>query len=415
MKKSVFPLKKVQVLFLSLVAGSTWADSSQLQGVIRKAFEKDPKVLAAQANQKIANSKVKQAQAGHQPRLSVFAQQNMHQNHRYTENKSSKFMPGAQLSLNLYSFGAVEKRVKQTEKAEQTYRYKIDETQETLGYTITELYLMALRASETLNVLRQSLVRIDNILNDIDVIADYDEGRRSEFVQAQARKYAIEQQINSTERELKTMADKLKRYSGRSIDIKKISDPFNGLNTEKLVAKYSSDKNIHPTIQVSNSEIEDANAELEARKAERLPKLDLIGQATRDDQVVYLNMSWDVYNPESAYQVQERAERLLLAESNLEQANLDIEERKSLALLNLSEYQTHIKTLNNQIKTQEEVIEFYKLQFLIAKRTLLELLNAENELLSAQLSKVNSEYQLRHSVLDYLSSQGTLRKWVNGK
>ncbi|MCW9709762.1 TolC family protein [Avibacterium sp. 21-586] len=408
-------LKRAPLLLLYFLAGSAAADSLQLQTVIRKAFDKDPKVLAAQANQKIAQKKVKQAEAGHQPKLSIFAQQNMHESHRYTENKSSKFTPGAQLSLNLYSFGAIEKRVEQSEKAEQTYRYKIDETYESLGYTITELYLMALRSADTLNVLKNSIKRIDSTLNEIDIIADNDEGRRSEFVQAQARKYAIEQQINSNQRELKTMIDKLKRYSGQELNINKLSNPFNGLTAESLVAKYSADKSQHPTIKVSSSEIEDATAELAARKAERLPKLDLIGQATRDDRAVYLNMSWDVYNPESAYAVEERAERLLLAESNLEQANLDIEERKSLALLNLSEYQAHLKTLNKQINSQKEVIEFYKLQFLIAKRTLLELLNAENELLSAQLSKVNSEYQLRHSVLDYLASQGTLRKWVNGK
>ncbi|MFZ7201723.1 TolC family protein [Avibacterium avium] len=408
-------LKKIHFLVLSLLAGNAWADAGQLQGVISRAFQKDPKVLVAQANQKIAQTKIKQAEAGHLPKLSVFAQQNIHQNHRYTENKTSKFTPGAQVSLNIYSFGAVEKRIRQTEKAEQTTRYKIDETYESLGYTITELYLMALKASETLKVLQNTVRRIDSTLNEIDIIADNDEGRRSEFVQAQARKYAIEQQINNTERELKTMIDKLKRYSGQELDIKRLSNPFDGLTKDKLVARYSADKSEHPTMKVSSSEIEDADAELAAKKAERLPKVDLIGQATRDDKVAYLNVAWDVYNPESAHAVEERAERIVLAESNLEQTSLDIEERKSLALLNLSEYQTHIRTLNKQINTQEEVIEFYKLQFLIAKRTLLELLNAENELLSAQLSRVNSEYQLRHSVLDYLASQGALRKWANGK
>ncbi|MBE2894344.1 TolC family protein [Spirabiliibacterium falconis] len=391
---------------------SSWANANELQTLVQKALQKDPRILEAKADIKTAESRTEQAVSEHYPRLSVFGRQTVQQHHRYESNSSSSFNPGVEASVNLYSFGAIDKRVKQAKANEQATAHKFDVAQEQLVFTMTEIYLQALKAKETLAVLKQSSARIDDTLNEIDVIADNDVGRRSEYVQAQARKYAIAQQINSVERELHTAIGKLKRYTGYSLDTRKLSDPFNKLNANVLKTRFTRDKTLHPSYLASREEINSTLAELEAQKASRLPKLDLVGQATKDDQLVYLNLSVDLYNRHTSYAVQENASRLSAVETKLDQLIQDLDERKELSLINLEQYKAHIKTLNNQVKTQKDVIEYYKMQFSIAKRTLLELLNAENELLSAQLSKVNSEYELRHSILDYLASQGTLTQWV---
>ncbi|HEA8502114.1 TPA: TolC family protein, partial [Escherichia coli] len=57
------------------------------------------------------------------------------------------------------------------------------------------------------------------------------------------------------------------------------------------------------------------------------------------------------------------------------------------------------------------VVDFYRLQFRVARKTLIELLNAENELYSVGLSRVQTEDQMLHGMLDYLYSQGMLLKW----
>ncbi|ECD4289131.1 TolC family protein, partial [Salmonella enterica subsp. enterica serovar Potsdam] len=55
---------------------------------------------------------------------------------------------------------------------------------------------------------------------------------------------------------------------------------------------------------------------------------------------------------------------------------------------------------------------FYQLQFNIARRSLLDVLNAEKELSDIQLLYVTTSYDLRNAMLDYMYSQGTISSWV---
>lgn len=395
-----------------LISSYAMANEGVLKNVIKQALQQDPKMLLAQSEKMIAETQVEQEKSDHYPQISTFVQQNMHQYHRYSSTSASHFVPGVRASLNLYAFGAIDKRVKEAKSRQLLSQFNLAQTEQDVAYQIAELYLMALSSLDQLEVLKQSAVRIDNILGDIEIISEHDIGRQSELVQAQSRRYEIEQQINSIQREIDSTINRLVRYTKRNLTAKEISDPFNQLDVAVLKQRYGSVLSANPRIKVAEQQVVAAKAGIEASKANRLPRLDLVAQASRDDRMVYLNMSWDLYNRRNNYTVRENVERLVSAESELEDASLLINEQKQLALINIDQYQRHVEILSQQIKTQFEVIDFYKLQFSIAKRTLLELLNAESELLSAQLSKVNSQYQVRHAVLDYLYSQGTLKQWV---
>lgn len=400
-------------LLSSLVIGQAALGSEKvLKQVIKRSFQQDPQLLLAQSEQMIAETLVEQEKSDHYPQISTFVQQNMHQYHRYSSSEASKFVPGVQASLNLYSFGAIDKRVKEAKSKQVLSQINISQTEQDVAYRISELYLMALSSLDQLDVLKQSYRRIDQILKDINVISDNDIGRQSELVQAQSRKYEVEQQMNSIEREIDTIINRLVRYTKAKLAAKDISDPFSQLTLARLKRDYSQEQQVNPKIRAAEQQVAVAKAGIDAAKANKLPRLDLVAQASRDDRMIYLNMSWDLYNRRNSYTVRENVERLVSAESELEDAQLEISEQRQQSLINYEQYQRHVNILTQQIKTQFEVIEFYKLQFSIAKRTLLELLNAENELLSAQLAKVNSQYQLRHAVLDYLYSQGTLKQWV---
>lgn len=393
--------------------GSSNAFAHELQQILQKSFQSDPELLEAQADIAVAKQQTEQAVSGHYPTLSVFAKQDVLQHQRYNAEKlSNKFTPGASAVVNLYSFGAIEKQVEKGKANEEAFTYKYDETKENVAYKVAELYLNALKSKESLSALQESYKRLQTTLREISAITDSDEGRQSEYVQAEARIFAVEQQINSAERELSETLNKLKRYTKVSLLAKQLSNPFNGLNLALLQANYTQDKAQHPSYQTANANVKRVYAEMEAEKAKRYPKIDLVGQATKDEQQAYVNVSWDLFNRASNYSVQERASLIEAERSRLESTMLDLEEKYHSALINLKQYQAQTNTLKKQVRALYDVIEYYKLQFLIAKRTLLELLNAENELLNAQLSRVNADYQYRHAVLDYLYSQGTLSKWA---
>lgn len=400
-------------LCLSGVSYAANSQNTELKQILSRAFAKDPELLEAKANTMIAHSQTEQAISGHYPTISVFGRQSLEDYSRYnTNDRNNKFTPGAQANLNLYSFGAVEKKVAYSEANEASFRYKYDETKENIAYKITELYLMAIRSKDAIAAQQRGLARLRSIIGEIEAIADNDEGRRSELVQAEARMFAVEQQQNTSERELQDALSQLQRYSGKAVKANGLADPFKGMTAAQLKKRYSQNQYLHPSYQTAQAKITSAHAGVEAERASRYPKLDLVGQATKEDHQVYLNVSWDMFNRASSYSVQEKAQTLEAEKSRLEQTKLDLEEKTRTALINLEEYRRQIGTLSKQVNSLYEVTNFYKLQFQIAKRSLLDLLNAENELLSAELSRVSTEYQLRHSVLDYLYSQGMTTKWA---
>ncbi|OBX04245.1 TolC family protein [Gallibacterium genomosp. 3] len=391
------------------------SSQTSLKQILEYTFAKDPELLEAKTNTMIAHSQTEQAISGHYPTFSVFGRQPLdnYSKSNTTESNSHKFIPGVSSSMNIYSFGAVEKKIAHSSANEESFRYKYDEVKENIAYKVTELYLMVLRYKDTISAQSRGLARLQTIIQEIGAIADNDEGRRSEFVQAQARLFSVEQQMNSTERDLQDTLSQLQRYSGTKVNKDSVQDPFDTLTPNLLAKHYSQSQHLHPSYRVANAKIKTAQASLEAEKASHYPKIDVIGQLTKDERQVYLNVSWDVFNRSNSYSVQEKAQMLSAEKSRLEQTVLDLQEKNRKALINLDEYNKQIKTLSKQVNSLYEVTQYYKLQFSIAKRSLLDLLNAENELLNAELNKVSTEYQFRHSYLDYLYSQGMTYKWAS--
>ncbi|MFC0309346.1 TolC family protein [Gallibacterium trehalosifermentans] len=413
MKKRFLIHSLISCIFSLASTNNIYAnDQFTLKQILNNAFATDPELLEAKTNTMVAHNQTEQAISGHYPTLSVFGRQSLEEYSRNNNTDQPKFTPGVSASMNIYSFGAVEKKISASVANEESLHYKYDETRENLAYRITELYLLALRYNDTLAAQSQGLARLQTIIQEIGAIADNDDGRRSEFVQAQARLFAVKQQMNTTERDLQDTLSQLQRYSGIKLSRTSLQDPFHSMTTTILKKHFSQSQRLHPSYKTADANIKTAYATLEAEKASRYPKLDLVGQVTKDDRQVYLTISWDMFNRANTYSVQEKAQLLNAEKNRLNKTILDLQEKTRNALINLDEYSKQIKTLSNQVNSLYEVTQFYKLQFSIAKRSLLDLLNAENELLNAELSKVITEYQFRHSYLDYLYSQGMTFHWA---
>ncbi|MFC0309455.1 TolC family protein [Gallibacterium trehalosifermentans] len=413
MKRKTLIYSMISCIFYLTSINNAFANKTTLKQILDNAFATDPELLEAKTNTMVARNQTEQAISGHYPTLSVFGRQSLDEYSRNSDTSNKhQFTPGVSASVNIYSFGAVEKKIAHSVANEDALRHKYNESKENLTYRITELYLNALRHKDSIAAQSRGLVRLQSIIQEIGAIADNDEGRRSEFVQAQARLFAVEQQMNATERELQDTLSQLQRYSGTKVSRNSLSNPFQTMTRALLETSYSQAENLHPSYQTANANIKTAQADLEAEKASHYPKLDLVGQVTKDDRQVYLNVSWDMFNRSNSYSVQEKAQLLNAEKNRLDKTVLDLQEKTRTALINLDEYHKQLKTLSNQVNSLNEVTKYYKLQFSIAKRSLLDLLNAENELLNAELSRVSTEYQFRHTYLDYLYSQGMTYHWA---
>ncbi len=397
---------------LSIAVLPVQADS--LKSILKTALVRDPILLEAKADEEGSYNRVEQAKSLHYPKVRLTGNSTLVEKHKNKSSYSdSVITPGLEVSLNLYSFGAINAEVEKNEFTKQYYGHKYHESREELGYTIGDLYLTAYDAKQSIKLLRKSLKRHKRILGNMKVIVDYDRGRQSEYVQAKARQILVVQQINDTQRLLDSSLSRLSKYTGKTISETSLQNPFKGLTRHLLKKHYTlTEKGKNPTFLAQKAQLDSKIKDVEAEKAKQFPSVDLVGYATPDDQQVGLRFSWDVFNRATTYTVKEKNSLQAAAKSRLQRVLRDIEEAARLAIIEMKRSEVQLKTLKAHAKEARKVVEFYKLQFSIARRSLIEVLNAEKELTDVELAQSNTQTQWNRAALSYLQSQGKIADWV---
>lgn len=410
-----------RLVFTALFAGSisVAAGANPLKTILQQNLTAAPEVREAKANIEAAQNRTEQSKSQHYPIVDLTASKTLSQHHRYNDDYSSKkIVPGAKAEINIFAFGAIEKDIERSTKEEQYYQHTYDATREELAYTIGKLYLTALNMKESIAVMQKSLARHQNIIADLTVIADNDEGRESELVQAETRMLMVQQEINSYRQRLATTLNTLSKYTKKKVTEKDLSNPFHQLTSDQLYHRYTLErKEQNPLYRATVAEFEAKNLSVEAEEKKRLPRINLVGSANRDDRQLGVEVAWNAFNRGSDYSVREKASEIAASQARMLRTERDIEESASLAKINIEESQSQLKTLKKQISASEQVIEFYRLQFDVARRSLLDVLNAEKELSTVELAYATTQSNLRMAMLDYLYTQGMISTWsgVAGK
>ncbi len=404
---------KVMVI-TSLITLVSPLQAKDLRSILQYALNNDPILLEADADLQAADNRVDQAKSLHLPTVRVGGSGLIAERTKNGNNKTkNKFSPELQMKLNLYSFGAIDAEIQKNKASKDYYTNKYNVSKEQLAYKISDLYLSALTAKQSIKVLQKSLVRHKAFLNEVRSIVSYDEGRQSEVVQAQARKILVEQKINDQTKILETALKTLSKYYVKSVKVRDLIDPFSKMTKKKLLTQYSlKDFATNPTYLAQEAELESKRYELAAEKAKQLPSVNLVGMADRDDQKLMVQVSWDIFNRATSYSIKEKEHLTNAAGIKLDRINRDVEEEARLAIINMERSHLQLGILKRQITANEKVTRFYKEQFRVARRSLLDVLNAETELSDVELAYINTQRDYSKAILDYLHSQGKISSWV---
>ncbi|PID66273.1 MAG: hypothetical protein CR975_03865 [Gammaproteobacteria bacterium] len=404
----------LSVSLLGVLSVLTPVQAETLRSILKYSLVRDPVLLEAKADKEGAYNRVEQAKSLHYPQVKLTGNSVLAEKHdKKGDYDNNAITPGLEVSLNLYAFGAIDAEIAKNKFSEQYYQHKYNESREELGYTIGDLYLTAYDAKQAIRLLKRSLQRHQKILANIGIIVSNDTGRRSEYVQAKARKILVTQQINDTQRLLDSSLSSLSKYTGKSVSAKTLQNPFKGLTQNLLKKRYTlKEKQKSPTFLAQQAELESKIKDVEAEKAKKKPSIDLVGFATPDDQQIGLRFSWDVFNRSTNYTVREKNSLRAAAESRLQRVVRDIDETARLALIEMKRSEIQLRTLAAQAKATGKVVDFYKLQFSVARRSLIEVLNAEKELTDVELAQLAARTQWNRAALSYLRSQGKIADWV---
>lgn len=176
----------------------------------------------------------------------------------------------------------------------------------------------------------------------------------------------------------------------------------------------------NPTLRTTVENAEAAQYDLEARRGAFHPRIDLRVRSdstnnyqgvpgTREQQVAELILNYNIFNggADSA-RMRHYAERRSLALDLREKACRDIRQTLVIAYNDVRRLSSQLGFLGIQVSSAEKTRDAYRAQFNIGQRSLLDLLDTENELLTARRTEVNAEIDLGLAYLRTQAGMGRL-------
>ena len=298
--------------------------------------------------------------------------------------------------------------------------YRVFDTVEAVSLRAVEVYLDVLRTQSIVDIANRNVQTHLAFLDLVTRRAESGAGPRSDIDQASARVGAARASLAVAEGRAQ---DAIANY------IAVVGSPPDGLVSPVAPAE-SLPENVDlavetalansPVIGVAEAEIARARGEQTIAESNFYPRLDLQAEAghfrnqggtpgSAYNFGVQAVMTYNIFRGgiDSA-RVQESKERLAQSQDELDVARRDTAEETRLAWNGLNASRNAREAIAQQVSANENVRDAYFQQFEVNRRSLLDLLDVENELFVSRTSLVTEEYTVMFGIYRVLATMGLL-------
>lgn len=416
------------MVVLALQAGSAGAAAHlTLHEVVQKVVLSNPEVLSKWHTFKAAAGDVDVARAGFLPKL----------DYTYGTGRESLRQPGSPdrdysrsgytLTLNqmLYDGFATSSDVKRLDKARLTRYFELVDAAENAALEAGRAYYDVMRYRLLLLLAESNYVEHRASYEQLLRRAQSGAGRRVDVEHAASRLALAELNLNTEAANLHDVTARFIRLVGEAPP--PVMFPPAGLATDFPANEAEALKlgfRQNPALRAAVENLESAQHDIELRRAGFHPRLDLRMRnestanyqgalGTRQNNVAELVFSFNIFNGGADMARQQvYAERKNLALDLRDKSCRDIRQTLSIAYNDVERLKAQLSNLDLQVSSIEKTRDAYKAQFNIGQRSLLDLLDTENELLNARRTAVNSDMDLGIAYLRTQAGIGRLMEFL---
>lgn len=297
---------------------------------------------------------------------------------------------------------------------------RVRETAELVGLSIVESYLEVLRQRQLLLIARQNVEDHVSILSQINDGISAGRSTQADGNQADARLSSARATEASTREALRIAEAEYRREVGDSagnLDMPLI--PYEKLS-ENVELEVKKTLEFSPTLEIFASDIEVAYAEAQGTKSTQYPQLDLQlnartghdlgGTEGRDTSASALVvMNWNLYRGGADVARQrEFSHRHQQAKESYAEASRAVENDVRQTWASMVSAGERAAQFSAQVDSNKQVIKAYKDQFSLDRRTLLDVLDSQNELFVSRSNTINAEFLEVLAVYRLLALKGDL-------
>lgn len=429
-------MRKWTLIFI-LSSISIPLSAQTLEMAVQHALVSNPDILQNKAKSLAAAEAVRRAEGAYMPTVDVKGSLGKEQ----TQTPITSAIGGAQsddpmtrketaieINQNIFSGFALTGEAQRLFHAWRAQEFKTLGIAEDLVLDVTEKYLDVLRNQQLLMLARENLKEHQLIYNKIEERANAGLSRRAELEQARSRLSLAHANYLSVENDLRDAKVSFIRIVGQ---------PAHHLTWPRVPTARDLPKSIqnaiqkgldnHPTLLSAHADVLEAKAQHKVANAENYPKLDLFLDVRQNrnldglfgmnnEKLALVRLTYNVYRGgadlakqrETAYQIQEAYE---LKNNTI----LQIEEKVRLSWYAWLTAGNRIHYLREHVDAALKTREAYIEQFKIGKRTLLDVVDSQNELYQAKIEAEQGHFDEVFTRYRILNAEGALFPFLKGR
>ncbi|GLR04163.1 TolC family outer membrane protein [Vibrio hyugaensis] len=302
----------------------------------------------------------------------------------------------------------------------ESVRYQLLADAQDKALEVTKVYLDAVKAYEILTLSENNLKVHKKIYQDIKKRVDSGIGSTADLTQVEARLAKAHGNLAAAQNNLfdsHTMFTRLVGQTPQGLTFPRADQNFIPYTVDDAVdLAFDS----HPVIKISTADVDSAKFQYKQSKGNYYPTLSVeAAQTWRDDAggiegrgdetTAMLRMRYNLFNGGSdAANAESFAYQLNKAKDLRERAYRNVEEglRLSWSALDLTLQQKEF--LSDHVDSASKTVIAYEKQYRIGKRTLLDLLNTENELFEARKDYLDAKYAEQYAKYRVMNATGQL-------
>jgi outer membrane protein, adhesin transport system len=398
-----------------------------LRDAIGAAVRRFPEIKAAEHRVEVARAQVGQARAELYPTIAGSLGEGRESSRNVTTRLTGTDVTltrrEAELSLSqlLYDGGAANGQVRRFTARAEGAVFTVSNTIEDVALRAGQAFVDVGRLREQLAIARNNIGVHEKTLEDVNALAEAGRGRRADVVQAEARRALAASSAEQLVGQLAQAEDTFRHLVGRPPGALAMAESMGAQLPPTSGDAVTQALAFHPTLKTAEKEVEAAQYDRESARARRdIPRVTIEAGASRnrdidgiagpnEDLYAMLRLRYNFFRGfgDSA-RVRETEARIDEALAILSRVRVDIERDVRLAWDALVADRRRLPQLEGYARASADVAEAYRLQFQLGQRSLLDVLNAENERYNAVSTYVAARAAAATNELRLLASQGRL-------
>ena len=397
--------------------------ATQLSGAVEKAILENPEVKLKHKNLMASSNERAVAEGGFKPRIDLEA----------TVGEKSTFSPGLssdraysnstatlQLRQTLFDGFATASDVRRLGYSRMAAYYDLLASSDNIGLEAARAYLDVQRFRELVELAKENYANHFDVYTRLETRVKAGVGRRVDLEQASGRLALAESNWLTEASNLHDISSRYQRLIGEQPAAN--LSPIPNL-TPSLPARENYVGNAvrgNPEFLGAVSNIRAFRADAELRKAANYPTLEFRASQSFEtnrsavtgdyrDSAVQLVLNYNLYRGGSDQaRIRQYADKLNATYDLRDKVCRDVGQTARIALNDVAKLESQIGFLSQHELSTSKAREAYRQQFDIGQRSLLDLLDTENEYFQARRALVNAEYDLSLAKARVLGVNGTL-------